>query len=69
MTYQEILWKGQHITVVSILSKSCKIHKYVKRYIGKSGIVDGEAKNGMLRIKFKTHYRNIPAGCIILKLD
>lgn len=40
------------------------MHFYVKKYISKQGVVIGEAKNGMLQIKFKTHTRNIPAGCV-----
>lgn len=69
MTLQEILWKNKEVTPISIRSKSGKLHLYVKKYIGRTGVVQGEAKNGMLRIRFKSkfssHDRNIPAGCLI----
>lgn len=64
MTHQEVLYLGKTVLVYSLKSKSQKMHFYVKKYIGKQGVVIGEAKNGMLQIKFKTHTRNIPAGCV-----
>ncbi len=70
MTYQETIWQGRYVCVVSILSKSGKIHRYVRKYVGRGGKVLGEAKNGMLLIEFKnhhgcTHTRCIPAGCVV----
>lgn len=64
MTYQEALWKGKYVWVVSILSKSGKMHYTYRKYIGKGGFVLGEAKNNMLLVKFKNHTRAIPAGCL-----
>lgn len=56
--------------VVSMMSKSGKFHTYVKRFVGRRGYVLGEAKNGMLLIRFQmsNHFRktiSIPAGCVI----
>lgn len=65
MTYQECIWKDTIVWVVGILSKSGKIHRYVKQYVGRGGFVLGESKNGMLLIKFSNHTRCIPAGCIV----
>lgn len=64
MTYQEALWKGKYVWVVSMLSKSGTIHSYVRKYVGRGGNVVGEAKNGMLLIQFRNHTRSIPAGCV-----
>ena len=64
MTYQETLYKGKFVLVHSWKSKSGKLHFYIKKYIGRQGCVLREAKNGMLQVKFKTHVRNIPAGCL-----
>lgn len=64
MTYQETLYKGKIVLVYSLKSKSGKLHFYVKKYVGRHGFVVQEAKNGMLQVKFKTHVRNIPAGCL-----
>lgn len=69
MTYQECIWKDKSVLVVSLLSKSRKVHMYVRKFVGKTGVVVGESKNGMLLIRFKgnhkTRYRAIPAGCVI----
>lgn len=65
MTYQESIWKGKKVLVIGILSKSGKIHMKLKRYVGRTGIVKKESKNGMLLIEFKSHFRSIPAGCVI----
>lgn len=65
MTHQETLWKHKKIMVISLMSKSGKIHLYVKKYIGRFGLVRGQAKNGMLLIRFKGHTRSIPAGCVV----
>ena len=64
MTYQETLYKGKVVLVCSLKSKSGKLHMYVKKYVGRIGFVTAEAKNGMLQVKFKSHVRNIPAGCL-----
>lgn len=65
MTYQEVLWKGKHVWVVGILSKSGKVHRYLRKYVGRSGFVLGESKNNMLLVQFGRHQtRCIPAGCL-----
>jgi hypothetical protein len=70
MTHQETIWKGKTVMPVSIKSKSGGLHHYVKRYIGITGIVQKESKNGMLLVWFMGNtkyapYRVIPAGCLI----
>ena len=66
MTHQEVLWQDKIVWVVSLLSKSGKIHRYVKPYIGRGGRVLGSSKNGMLLIEFsKGDVRAIPAGCVV----
>ncbi len=65
MTYQEALWQGRYVWVVSLMSRRGKMHRYVRPYVGRGGRVLGEAKNGMLLIEFKTHTRAIPAGCVV----
>ena len=70
MTYQETLWQGRYVWVVSLMSRSGKMHLYVRKYVGRVGMVKGEAKNGMLLIQFKnshgiSHTRAIPAGCVV----
>lgn len=67
ITYQECLYKDKIVWVVSLLSRSGKIHRWVKPYIGIGGVVVGEAKNGMLLVKF-SHGEAvaIPAGCLAL---
>lgn len=65
MTYQESIWQGKKVLVIGILSKSGNIHLNLKHYVGRTGIVNKEAKNGMLLVEFKTHFRSIPAGCVI----
>jgi len=64
MTYQEVLWKGKHVWVVGILSKSGKLHRYLRKYVGRGGVVLGESKNNMLLVQFENHTRCIPAGCL-----
>jgi hypothetical protein len=70
MTYQETIWKGKTVMPVSIKSKSGGLHHYVRRYIGVTGIVLGESKNGMLLVYFAkvkyAKYRVIPSGCLHL---
>jgi hypothetical protein len=65
MTYQEVLWQGKYVWIVSIMSKSGKMHRYVRKYVGRGGMVLGESKNNMLLIQFKNHTRCIPAGCVV----
>jgi hypothetical protein len=65
MTYQEALWKGKRVLIVSLMSKNGRIHRYVRKYIGRSGMVLGEAKNNMLLVQFENHTRGIPAGCVV----
>lgn len=64
MTYQEALWKDRLVWVTGIVSKSGNAHRYVAKYVGRGGFVEGQAKNGMLLIRFQTHSRSIPAGCV-----
>lgn len=70
MTAQEILWGGKLVCVTGIRSKSGKLHVYVGDYIFRKGRVIGEAKNGMLKVRFSSpdykrlDVRNIPAGCL-----
>jgi hypothetical protein len=66
MTYQEVLWKGKQVWVVGILSKSGKLHRYLRKYVGRDGVVLGESKNGMLLVQFGKRTRCIPAGCLAL---
>ncbi len=69
-TYQECLFAGKEVIVVSMVSKGNRIHSFVKPYVGHVGIVEREAKNGMLLVKFTyswchyDHYRAIPSGCV-----
>ena len=64
MTYQEVLWQGKVVWVTGILSKSGRLHRVYRKYVGLGGHVVGEAKNGMLLIEFGNHKRAIPAGCV-----
>lgn len=64
MTHQEVLWQGKLVWVTGLMSKSGKLHRYVRKYVGLGGIVLGEAKNGMLLVRFNRHTRAIPAGCL-----
>jgi hypothetical protein len=78
MDYQECLWKGKLVWVVSIMSKNKVIHRYLQKYVGRAGFVLGTAKNNMLLIEF-THrdfkdfqvvrkprqIRCIPASCVV----
>ena len=65
MTHQEALWQGKYVWVVSLMSKSGRMHRYVRKYVGRGGKVLRESKNNMLLIQFKNHKRAIPAGCVI----
>lgn len=64
MTKQEAQWKDKYVWVVSLMSKNGKMHRYVRQYVGRGGLVVGEAKNGMLLVQFKNHTRAVPAGCV-----
>ena len=72
MTYQDRIWKGKTVWVVSIMSKQGRIHRYLKKYIGRGGYVLGTSKNNMLLIEFGStssksrHTRSIPASCVTL---
>jgi hypothetical protein len=67
MTFQEVIWQGKTVLVLSMMSNRGKIHYYVKKYIGLKGVVEREAKNGMLLVRFdEFHARAIPAGCVIV---
>ncbi len=67
MTAQETLWAGKKVLVVSMVSKSGKVHYYLRKYVGMHGRFVREAKNGMLLIRFASKKgnidRSIPAGC------
>jgi hypothetical protein len=65
MTYQEVLWQGKFVWVVGILSRSGRMHRDLRQYVGRGGLVLGESKNGRLLIQFKGHTRGIPAGCVV----
>ena len=65
MTHQEVLWKGKMVWVVSIMSKSGRLHRHLRKYIGLGGIVLGESKNGQLLVQFNRHSRSIPSGCVV----
>lgn len=75
MTYQECIWMNWVVMPVSIQAKSGYVHRYIRPFVGKTGYVVKEAKNGMLLIRF--HYkkkgwkvRAIPASCLMMiKLD
>lgn len=70
MTSQEVLWQNKFVWVTGIKSKSGKLHRFVRRYVGRGGLVLGEAKNGMLLVQFRTnHVRAIPAGCLTKYAD
>ena len=67
MTYQEVLWQGKLVWVTGIVSKSGKCHRYVRKFVGRGGVVKGESKNGMLLVEFGPRkVRAIPAGCVTL---
>jgi hypothetical protein len=67
MTYQEVLWQGKMVQVVSNLSRNKRVHKYVTRFYGLTGTVLREAKNGMLLIQFDFgNPIGIPAACLAL---
>jgi hypothetical protein len=71
MTYQETLWKGKHIRLISLLSKRGIVHHHLARFCGMAGVVLGESKNGQLLIEFRTSWRGkknltvcVPSGCV-----
>lgn len=67
MTYQEVLWQGKFVWITGIKSKSGKLHRYVREFVGRGGVVVREAKNGMLLVQLKPNLlRSIPAGCLTL---
>ena len=69
MTYQEGIWKGKIVWVVSMMTKNGRIHRYLREYVDCGGVVLGEAKNGMLLIEFDRcwyrHLRCIPSSCVV----
>lgn len=68
MTYQECLYMDKAVYVVGMRSRSGKVHRYVRKYVGRTAWMIREAKNGMLLLEFKKGYgrelRAIPAGCV-----
>ena len=73
MTPQEIKWKDKIVVVTGIKSNNGVLHRYVAKYIGRGGIVERQAKNGMLLVYFKNSkkakHRAIPAGCLTAYSD
>jgi len=78
MTYQETIWKNQIVIVSGIISRSGKMHRDLRKFVGRNGVVIGEAKNNMLLIEFSTRnkdrerirfLRSIPAGCVTPYVD
>lgn len=68
MTYQEGIWKGKIVWVVSMMTKNGRIHRYLRKYVGMGGVVLCEAKNGMLLVEFGgtvRHARCIPSSCVV----
>lgn len=66
MDKQEVDWMGRPVWITGIVSKSGKLHTYVKRYVGRIGCVEGTAKNGMVLVRMGSIRRAIPAGCLTL---
>ena len=76
MTYQETIWKDKYVMVTGIISRSGKMHRYVRKLVGRGGFVIGESKNNMLLVEFSRRnkdrqrvgslVRAIPAGCLTL---
>lgn len=69
-TYQECLYQDKAVYVTGMVSRSGKVHRYVRKFVGRTAWVIREAKNGMLLLEFKKGYgrewRAIPAGCVEL---
>jgi hypothetical protein len=71
MDYQEAVWKDKSVVVTGIVSRSGAMHRYLCRYVGRTGYVIGTAKNNMLLVEFAKYRgmetcRAIPAGCVTL---
>ena len=64
--YQEVQWRGKYVWVTGIKSKRGKMHRNVREFVGRGGVVVRESKNGMLLVQFKKQARAIPAGCLTL---
>jgi len=64
MTYQEVLWQGKLVWVTGILSRSGRLHRALKPYVGRGGVVLRESKNGQLLVQFGLQTRCVPAGCV-----
>ena len=70
MTYQEVVWKDKLVWVTGVTSKGGTSHRYVRKFVGRGGVVVREAKNGMLLVQFKSGIqRSFPAGCLSLYAD
>lgn len=74
MTYQDCIWKGKYVWIVSIMSKNKRMHRYLKKYVGHGGFVLGTAKNNMLLVEFTYRNKNrervkelrsIPSSCVV----
>lgn len=66
MTFQEVIYKDKILLVHGMMSFGGKVHPHVRKFVGKTGVCLGEAKNGMLLIKFpqkNSPVRAIPTGC------
>lgn len=73
MTSQECIWKHKVVRLITIKGKRGPIHWGLAKYCGMPGEVLGDAKNGMLLIKFDTSWlengdmiRCVPASCVML---
>lgn len=74
MTYQEVLWLNKRVQLIKSRGKSGKEHS-LKNYIGLSGVVLKESKNGQLLVYFELsslfnvvaegRIRAIPASCVV----
>lgn len=64
MTYQEVLWQGKLVWVTGILSRRGRLHRALRPYVGRGGVVLRESKNGQLLVQFHKQTRCVPASCV-----
>ena len=64
---------GRAVLVTGMKARSGKIHRHVRKYVGRSAWLIGRSKNGQALLEFKigyvTHLRAIPWGCIELRTE
>ena len=53
------------VLVFSMQTKMGKVHLSLKKYVGRVGIVQRIAKNGMFLVVFGNQQRSIPQSCVI----